>query len=917
MYVSISKRRKMLALSDIKLYNSFINQIHIIIDVRGEQMELRKDFIDSFADILQDKNVSVLNIYGDSGMGKTHVIKQITGDPMIGSKMISGLIDISRFESMSEKSVTENLYAICDILTSCSKFEPLRFCIADAIDSKRCSRTSYTERMAAKNSRPAAQNETLTDIKELTSIFFDLSSLDDVLTIWNITKKYYNKFKPHSPAERKMFKQFETLDEQELRQMLPQTLADDINSFDIDENKRIVIFVDNFDRLRDFTLKGSWLDTLIEKARDVLWVFVSRNKMTIDHPRVKYKLLDGIQDPKMDKYLLDNGIDDKSRRERIIKMCNGSPFYANKILEMVKSSCGMTEDDWNTIEQRGINGIARTFIDHTDPVKRELLYILSNAEDFDAGTFEQLFPERIFNINKAWFSSSMFDSIENGVYSVQNSTRDIILAYLNNTDSTINRECRRKLFEAEFSLLDKYSESTAEHTEISLSRHLSDMCRYAEDLNNNDRFFDALIRLKTLFIRCSEINLYYESMTKISGQCSDSADIKIKAMFEIASLDYLRGYYRRAEDIAAKGYELAHSSNNALIAMKFLTIRMDIADIAPSDTENAAQQMADLAEKYIGLTETLRTALSYKQYITNKMTAHIYAARAYTIKENHQKANKYLDFIFDICSDERKMSSLSLYGICARAYEVKGNMHGTSRSDKETNLILRKAVDMYDIAEAQQKIWNTEFQINCAKAHKRLAENCLKLSDYENGIEQCENALARYNIIKRNYPDNIVVYCNTCFTLTDCAHYLIDYNEELAEKYLNRAIRTADEALEILNSGYNDNPNGNRQLCNARCIANRNRGEIMEKHNDIVQAENFYRNALSAAEDSIRTAPAHPYGYYEYATTCEKLTELFRSQGRYAEAADFALRGRESILESRKYTDNPNSFGELFELLSV
>ena len=36
MYVSISKRREMLALSDIKLYNSFINQIHIIIAVRGE-----------------------------------------------------------------------------------------------------------------------------------------------------------------------------------------------------------------------------------------------------------------------------------------------------------------------------------------------------------------------------------------------------------------------------------------------------------------------------------------------------------------------------------------------------------------------------------------------------------------------------------------------------------------------------------------------------------------------------------------------------------------------------------------------------------------------------------------------------------------------------------------------------------------
>ncbi len=880
-------------------------------------MELRREYLNAFTDILRDMDVSVLNIYGETGMGKTHLIKQMTSDPVIGSHIIGGLLDISRFEGMSDRAVTENLYAICDILTSCSRFRPLKFCVADAIDSKRASRKSYAERMAAaKENKPApAYADAVADIKELTSIFFDLSSLNDVMTIWNITKKYYNKFKPRTPAERSLYKQLEGLDERDLRDMLPQTLADDINSFNVDEDKRIVIFVDNFNRLSDFRLKGSWLNTLIDKAREVLWVFVSREKMNIDHPRVRYKLVGGIPETEMNDFFLKNGIDNEPHRRRMIAMCNGSPFFAKKILDITKSGGVMSEAEWESIERRGINGIATTFINHIDADKRELLYILSNAEDFDAATFEQLFPERIFSLNKPWFETSVFERVGDNAYAVQSSTRDIIRAHLRETDPAINRECRRKLFGAEFALLKKYSEGAPIPDGVSLPRHLSDMCIYAAELGD-ERFYGALVQLKPLFIRYDEINLYYDSMEMIAERCGGSA-LGIKALFEMAVLDLLRGCYRKAEKLAAKGCALSRESGDDMTAMKFLTISMEVAETSPADTENAARQMSSLAEEYLGILENLSSSLSYKQYITNRMTAHIYAAKAYTVSENHAKANEYLDYIFDVCSDERKMSSLSLYRICARAYEVKGNMHGTGRPDEETNLILRRSVEMYDIAEAQQRAWDTNFQMNCAKAHKRLAENSLKLGDYDTGIYHCSNALSRYEVIKRNDPDNIYLYCSICFTLTDCAHYLIDNYEELAEEYLDKAIKTADDALGLFYAGDSDVPAGNRHLCNTRCIANRNKGQIRVKRGEPEQAEEFYRRALSAAEDSIKTAPTHPYGYYEYAMTCDKLAELYRSTGRLEDAGAVAANGRESVLKSRRYTENPNSFADLFARLSV
>lgn len=84
------------------------------------------------------------------------------------------------------------------------------------------------------------------------------------------------------------------------------------------------------------------------------------------------------------------------------------------------------------------------------------------------------------------------------------------------------------------------------------------------------------------------------------------------------------------------------------------------------------------------------------------------------------------------------------------------------------------------------------------------------------------------------------------------------------------------------------------------------------RHSDLL-----YRRALSAAEDSIKTAPTHPYGYYEYAMTCDKLAELYRSTGRHEDAGEVAANGRESVLRSRRYTENPNSFADLFARLSV
>ena len=95
---------------------------------------------------------AILNIWGEKGIGKTYVLQKFESSiqkgrhSQLNSTQIEWL-DFSQFTELNEMTRVEILYSICHILKDKFRISnPIRFLMADRVDSERKKRKSYLER---------------------------------------------------------------------------------------------------------------------------------------------------------------------------------------------------------------------------------------------------------------------------------------------------------------------------------------------------------------------------------------------------------------------------------------------------------------------------------------------------------------------------------------------------------------------------------------------------------------------------------------------------------------------------------------------------------------------------------------------------------------------------------------------------
>ena len=874
-------------------------------------MMIRRAEMEPFCQLLDADEVSVVNLYGEAGIGKSSFVKQLMKSDDVKNWMAGGYLDFGRIRTPVEQEMINNLYDLCDQLKGISNFKPDDFHVADYVDSKRSKRIPYTERGESGTGNDLI--DTALDISDIASQFIDLTYLGTGLKAWKMLTNIYQKYKPVSEEEKARYQKYEAMDDHTLRDSLPDALASDLSELKGKGRRKIVMILDHVDSHEGEPghHKHSWLHKLLErKDSGIKWVIVTRKPMTDPIADMEKLEIKAIPDADMRDYLRKQAIA-CADIDRIITLSGGSPFYLQRILALIQEKKSFTESDWFRLQSRDRSYIAREYVDNLPGELSDILFVLACAESFDRSLFHILFPEKLFERQIQWFRSSTFEHT-GGRYRVQSSMKDIILDYLSELNPNIRQECYDKLFAAERQWVRQYSSEAG----ADLDLHLRNLCHYGKKRGDIRTCFAALSELKGIMLSTGNATLYSNEVEALLAACEQQDEVRLSVLLEAALLAYYWADYPQAVQRCVQGRELARRNRNAAMELQFLAIQMDIAHIAPSDEKDANQQVIDLATAFLTLLEQQRAAIPYRMYLTNQMNVYLRLARAYTTKSNFPEALAYLqDFFKTLTAD--KVTVLGLYDLYARAHEMMGNLYGQMGKHEEELDMEYRAVDAYNIAEVMQQIWDPEFYLNFGLACKRLGESCLREGKIEEGLAMIDEALTKYQLVKQNAPEMIDTYCKIGFACNDAAQYLLKHEnyKKRAEEYLACAENTANEATNFMEKLRGTENVGNRQICSIRCTAARLSGVMLFAQNRNQEAEDAFQKALAYGRQFVQEVPMHPYSYLGNVRTYVNYAEFLAATDRHQEAEKAAECGMEALIMARSYSDDPNAFSKEFDRL--
>lgn len=875
------------------------------------RMMIRREEMEPFRKLMDSDEVSVVNLYGEAGIGKSSFVKHLIKSDDVKNRMVGGYLDFGHIKTPVEDEMIDSLYDLCDQLKIISNFKPDDFNVADYVDSRRSKRIPYAER--SESGTGIDLIDTALDISEIASQFIDLTYLGTGLKAWKMLTNIYQKYKAVSEEEKARYQKYESMDDRTLRNSLPGALATDLNSLKGKGRRKIVMVLDHVDSHEGELGKSdhSWLHKLLErKDSGIKWVVVTRKPLTDPIAGMEKLEIKAIPDTDMRDYLEKQSIR-PADIDQIITLSGGSPFYLQRVLALIQEKKSFTEDDWIRLQSRDRLYIAREYVDNLPAELSDILFVLACAEEFDRSLFHILFPEKLFERLLQWFLGSTFEHT-GGRYRVQSSMKDIILDYLAELNPNIEQECYDKLFAAECQWVRQYSSEAG----ADLDHHLRNLCLYAKKRGDIRTSFAALSELKGIMLSTGNATLYSKEVEELLTACEQQDGVQLSILLEAALLAYYWADYQQAAQRCVQGRDLARRNRSAAMELQFLAIQMDIAHIAPSEEKDASQQVIDLATAFLTLLEQQRAAIPYRMYLTNKMNVYLRLARAYTTKSNFPRALAYLqDFFKTLTAD--KVSALGLHDLYARAHEMMGNLYGQMGKHEDELDMEYRAVDAYNIAEVMQRIWDPEFYLNFGLACKRLGESCLREGKLEEGLTLIDDALAKYQLVHQNAPEMIDTYCKIGFACNDAAQYLLKHENyrKKAEEYLACAENTANEAINFMEKLKGTETVGNRQICSIRCTAARLSGVLLFTQNRHQEAEESFQKALEYGRQFVLAVPTHPYSYLGNARTYVNYAEFLSETCRLQEAGKAAEYGMEALRMARSYSDDANAFQKEFDRL--
>ncbi|NBK91460.1 hypothetical protein D5278_05600 [bacterium 1XD21-13] len=867
----------------------------------------RKEYSDAFYELFNSKEVSLVNIYGERGIGKTAIGMQLREDEKLNREMYCGFLDCGQFSGMTGSIMMEVLYELCGVLASMRMPAPLRFHIADSIDSKRYKRISYLNQQKMPGIGLAIE------VQDFVDSFVEIPYISAGLKTAQLMSNLYRRYRPKNEMEKMLFAEYSSLGDVELHEKLPEILAEDISRpvHPKSSDKRGVIFLENCDTLLTAADRlPEWLEELIKRTPGILWVVFSRKRLEgmgtalPIHP-MKWE--------EADLYLLQELLVKKeATRKRVFEKSAGIPFYMQRIAALLEEVGELAEEDWADIGawMDSSGSFARDTLGSLPESRREILIQLTFAKSFDEDLFKRLFPGRLLGLYRAWFDNtlSLFTKDPAGYYCVQHSMREEIQRFICMENPELALACLENLFTAEGQWLRYYARASQL---VDSKRHLEYLCIYGKELADAERCFYELMSLKEPIFLIGGM-LPFCSLLELLTEKLKVPQSRVQAYKELAAIDFCCGRYENAWKSTNTGIALAQEAGDVGAELQFLCIQMNLSHISANPwagEEGAVRQEIILGRNYHR--RAAGAGLSYKAKAACTVTADLFLARAYIARREWMEAQKCLDEIFVLCKNPARRNALQLYGAYGEAMELQGVLYSEGGEKRKALEAYQEAVEAYQMGEIFLEQWDAEFYLNYGLAYKRIAERHFGFGEIQEAVQALELALLQYQTVQERMPDMIDTFCKIGFAYTEGVSRLWENPawDQVTEEYLSQAERTVEEAVQVMEAATGKPTWGNRQLCNIRCTTRRLAGLFYSRKGDMARAEKFFRRSVEDGEISIEVASDHAYSYMEYAKSCLEYARFTREKeicGEYAE------KGIRAIEKARVYMGDANSFSELF-----
>lgn len=716
-----------------------------------------KDF-SSIDECLQDTG-TVINIWGERGIGKTCLLQNYERSPVDCDGDLSSSrktdqvqiewLDFSRYTDFSEMTKLDILYSVCHILKDKFRIpDPVRFLMADKVDSERKKRKSYLER---------SEFSTLNSISEaydIVSTLVEIPGVGKAIKLMQTGDKLYRKYKPKNKNEKELYNRYKKqANDKDLFDQLPAFLKEDLkhpykredsgaSSGSTGTVKKILI-LDNFNP--DKPELETWLKSMIDQGQGINWILVSRQKLQLNESRsIEVVPLDRNQTSDLAGFQTIGA--DQEQIDRFYKLTRGIPLMVALLSDRIRMNSDAGE--WSSLEKelQSSDFIARTVLETMDVNRKELLFHLAFIQEFNAESFSHLFPGKFFWLYTDWFNSSLFTRHGNA-YSVQQTVRDSLVEYIHRSYSAAVDVINKELFLAERNWLQLNMKNSADST---LKDHISKFCHFGQQLDDGLLFYDGLLQFRDTILK-NQGYYYYQVqlnrfLTKLNTSESMNSDyrssLQISAYEELCNSEIQCGLLESARQHADTALHLLSSAGQkpGILDLYFTGIQLqaEYSSHDPESGKNWNETIKELGRKHSRILQKLDISPFYKFQLGCE--SELIVIKSLINHSEYEEAEKLLTETKEKFDLLPKAQQPQFYKQMGKVWQLDGErLHGWKErflSDplqgyRESEKSLKESRQFYENAEVLGHDWDQELLLESGLTYKRSAENWFKFSEEE------------------------------------------------------------------------------------------------------------------------------------------------------------------------------------------
>ncbi len=348
----------------------------------------------TFTRILKgDLNVSKIMLYGEGGIGKTALLKEMMkeAERILGKNAAYSLIDFD-IETMR---FSEN--TLIKIRRDLGK-RGMKFPLFDTA-------FMYYWNMAHPGTELKDEFSEMMEWAEIPMIIIDLESVARLIKRSGIRDKLNKNVKKYVKEEIYFLDLLKRGGSAaEILKHLPALIDKDMKYHKKNQGKKVILFFDNIEKLKD----KNFMKTLLKDMERPIFVMAGREK-------IKWRVGNGehyIQITELDedhakKYLEKRGVDKEIYRDMIYRHMGGHPFGLGLATELYaeKSQKGeeVSEDDFKG-NKKNYRRLTERFLSHLDKNERFMIKILSLYDWWDREIFFKVSDEFRLSMSKADFN---------------------------------------------------------------------------------------------------------------------------------------------------------------------------------------------------------------------------------------------------------------------------------------------------------------------------------------------------------------------------------------------------------------------------------------------------------------------------------------------------------------------------------